>query len=422
MSRGLQLDSHPNPHLVTTAPDQTVEQLGTLLATPVFLFGPDLEIKASYPPRDAAHPQATDVLVRRARQLLSDEPLPRRAHLYDGDCSLCVSPIRCPGWSSQAGYLVIECPPDTPTPALTMRASQACEEIAAWMRWQRELDMARKNIARELALAVLTEDTGVTGFWAEKLRHLGVPLAPFYRPAVLHLLRSDTAGADPMAVLSFLQRAFEQADPQLYVGYRADACYCTHGCYCVFFPDRRLGGLQTAGVMSDLRRQLGRLHSSLGSPFIALVAEHSVGTDVVHRVFADLVRLLPVALREESEPAVHTPQRYSLQRLLASVDPEAADEFVTRIIGSLLDNDTAHGTGIVRTLAVYLESGCSVSGAASRLYFHRNTVRRHLQRAEETLGVSLNDPDARFQLHLAVSLLRQAGLRTAQQLGDAHSP
>lgn len=68
-------------------------------------------------------------------------------------------------------------------------------------------------------------------------------------------------------------------------------------------------------------------------------------------------------------------------------NPARAREFVEATLGPLATADPE----LQRVLLHYLREGCNVSRTATRLYTHRNTVLRRLQRAEELLPRPLAD-------------------------------
>lgn len=56
---------------------------------------------------------------------------------------------------------------------------------------------------------------------------------------------------------------------------------------------------------------------------------------------------------------------------------------------------------LLDTLASYLDHESGVAATATALGLHRNTVSTRIQRAQELLGVDMDDPEARLALHLA---------------------
>lgn len=74
-----------------------------------------------------------------------------------------------------------------------------------------------------------------------------------------------------------------------------------------------------------------------------------------------------------------------------------------QILGPL---DDAGEDEVLATLAAYLERACSTAQTARALGVHRNTVLQRVTRAERLLGVSLNQPDTRLALQLALRARR----------------
>jgi sugar diacid utilization regulator len=74
-------------------------------------------------------------------------------------------------------------------------------------------------------------------------------------------------------------------------------------------------------------------------------------------------------------------------------------------LGPLREHDLEHGGNLVACLRAYLSSGAELKAVAKELYLHRNSVRYKLRRISEITGLDLRDPEARFQLQLALRIL-----------------
>lgn len=73
----------------------------------------------------------------------------------------------------------------------------------------------------------------------------------------------------------------------------------------------------------------------------------------------------------------------------------------------LVDYDRERGSGLVRTLTVYFETGANASEAADRLFLHRNSLLYRLERIQSLTGLDLKDPDARLALQLGLLATRR---------------
>ena len=91
----------------------------------------------------------------------------------------------------------------------------------------------------------------------------------------------------------------------------------------------------------------------------------------------------------------------------AALDPEAARGVADALLGPL---DGRKGD-LVGSLAAWLGHHGQWDTAAAQLGVHRHTLRYRMRRVEEILGRSLDDPDLRAEIWLA--------LRVRQSVGDA---
>jgi sugar diacid utilization regulator len=119
------------------------------------------------------------------------------------------------------------------------------------------------------------------------------------------------------------------------------------------------------------------------------------------RGLADLSELQSDAGRER--PVVNE-REMPLQRLLRDhLDRAGAAAFLDELLGRLDAWDREHRSGLLQVLEAALDYPAHEE-AAQRCFMHRNTFRRRLRRAVEILGVSLDDPDMRLALHVALKL------------------
>jgi DNA-binding PucR family transcriptional regulator len=84
-----------------------------------------------------------------------------------------------------------------------------------------------------------------------------------------------------------------------------------------------------------------------------------------------------------------------------------AEAMVGDVLGPLLDYDARHHCDLVRTVEVLAGCGWSASRAAPRLFLLRNSVLYRRSRIEEITGRSLEDPEQRLLLTVALRLHRR---------------
>jgi purine catabolism regulator len=92
--------------------------------------------------------------------------------------------------------------------------------------------------------------------------------------------------------------------------------------------------------------------------------------------------------------------------LLRLVGAEHAHAFADSLLSSLEQHDATGRGDLVTSLTVWLEHHGQWDPAAARLGVHRHTLRHRLRKVEQLLGRSLDSPDARAELWLALRLRR----------------
>jgi sugar diacid utilization regulator len=95
-----------------------------------------------------------------------------------------------------------------------------------------------------------------------------------------------------------------------------------------------------------------------------------------------------------------------LRFLLDCRDTRQMEAFVRERLGPLADYDRTHRRGsLLETVAAFLEHDGSQANAASACHIHISTLKYRIARAAEVLGVAPHDPQTRYELRLAFSVL-----------------
>lgn len=92
--------------------------------------------------------------------------------------------------------------------------------------------------------------------------------------------------------------------------------------------------------------------------------------------------------------------------------PELADMLVRELLGPVLDLPGKEGRHLLTTLAVWIDTNCSVAHTANRLYCHRNTVLNRLNRLEVLLGRPLKGRATFVAVSLALTAWELTQART----------
>lgn len=93
---------------------------------------------------------------------------------------------------------------------------------------------------------------------------------------------------------------------------------------------------------------------------------------------------------------------YSLLYLIPS--GEEREQFLWRFAMPLQQADRKGGGRLVETLEMFFRCNGNIKLTSEKLYAHYNTIVYRLEKIQTILGVSLDDPEDRLQLHLAMKL------------------
>ncbi|MCW3007376.1 MAG: putative sigma factor, partial [Solirubrobacterales bacterium] len=102
----------------------------------------------------------------------------------------------------------------------------------------------------------------------------------------------------------------------------------------------------------------------------------------------------------QSDVPLHVDDHLADLALDAAREPLA--ELAARRLAPLQDRTDAARERLQETLLAWLELQGSAPAVARRLHVHPQTVRYRLARLREQLGDALDDPQARFELQLAL--------------------
>ena len=83
--------------------------------------------------------------------------------------------------------------------------------------------------------------------------------------------------------------------------------------------------------------------------------------------------------------------------------------FANGLLAPLAAQDARSHGRLMETLAAFVAANGNALHAAERLYIHRNTLKYRLRQIEKALGGSLDDPDLRLKLQLALYIRRLLG-------------
>ncbi|MEV4106989.1 helix-turn-helix domain-containing protein [Nonomuraea sp. NPDC049695] len=98
----------------------------------------------------------------------------------------------------------------------------------------------------------------------------------------------------------------------------------------------------------------------------------------------------------------------SFDLLLATLPASVRRSFRDHLLGPVEEYDARHGSELLRTLDIFLETCGSWQRTADELYVHVNTLRYRMQRIEELTGRRMSSMRDRTDLYLALRSGREA--------------
>jgi hypothetical protein len=159
------------------------------------------------------------------------------------------------------------------------------------------------------------------------------------------------------------------------------------GLICAIVPDAGAPGRR-----EELVGALGRRRAALGPVVPAAEAWQSA------RRARALHRLVSEELIQEQLPAAEE----HLAELMVHGDPGLAEDLAGTRLEPLESRSPSSRQRLLETLAAWLDHQGNVPQVAEALQVHPQTVRYRLAQLRELFGEKLEDPDARFELALAV--------------------
>lgn len=120
------------------------------------------------------------------------------------------------------------------------------------------------------------------------------------------------------------------------------------------------------------------------------------------------VREATVALQLEGDDLICDVEALGMSGLLAGIrDDLGASDFVTQVLGEVVDHDVRESSQLVATLRAYLAHGCRPGPAADELCIHRHTLTYRLERVRDLTGRDPRSGAHLVEFGLALALLER---------------
>lgn len=121
--------------------------------------------------------------------------------------------------------------------------------------------------------------------------------------------------------------------------------------------------------------------------------------------YSQAKRAINVANKLKKDNQIYFFEELGVYKLLYKIDKDEKDSFLENSIIPLLNYDKAHNTELLKTLRAFFEENGNLTNVAKKIYIHYNTVHYRLQRIEKITGLSLDNPDDKLNLEIALKML-----------------
>jgi purine catabolism regulator len=152
-------------------------------------------------------------------------------------------------------------------------------------------------------------------------------------------------------------------------------------------------------IQAEMTAATRRVYS-VGVSQVAASPEH------IPRLYEEARIALQVGRRLSGDGAVTDFGGLGLYRLISNVSPAELRSFVHDTLGPVLDLPEPGRGDLLRTLAVYFDTGFNVAESARLLHYHYNTMRYRIGKLERLLGEFADDAQAALRIGVALQILR----------------
>ena len=125
----------------------------------------------------------------------------------------------------------------------------------------------------------------------------------------------------------------------------------------------------------------------------------------IPRSFREAQQALEIGQRLFGDGKLHAFARLGIYRLFFYLyGQDELSDFYRETLGPLLDQDARNNGALIETLEGFFQCNGNLSETARTMHLHRNSLLYRLGRIEELLGRSLEDPELRLSLQIALKI------------------
>ncbi|HEX9134121.1 MAG TPA: helix-turn-helix domain-containing protein, partial [Ktedonobacteraceae bacterium] len=163
-------------------------------------------------------------------------------------------------------------------------------------------------------------------------------------------------------------------------------------------------------IFTRLERAQARLHQGNAAngglpPFTGGIGQLAKVVQRIPQSYREAQQALEIGRRLFGEGNIHSFARLGIYRLLFHLyGHEELSDFYQETLGPLLESDKHSNSALIETLEGFFRCNGNLSETARAMHLHRNSLLYRLGRIEELLGRSLEDPELRLSLQIALKI------------------
>lgn len=153
------------------------------------------------------------------------------------------------------------------------------------------------------------------------------------------------------------------------------------------------------------RLQQGKTGNGDLPTFTAGIGRLAKDVQQIPQSYREAQQALEIGRRLFGEGDIHYFTRLGIYRLLFYLyGHEELSDFYQETLGFLLESDRHSNSALIETLESFFHCNGNLSETARTMHLHRNSLLYRLGRIEELLGRSLEDPELRLSLQIALKI------------------
>ena len=255
-----------------------------------------------------------------------------------------------------------------------------------------------ESIMQDFLCNVVTNNYTTEHAIIEKANYLGYDITLPFEVVVLVWINAQTGSAEvlPAAFVSHIKQKVKEWSPRSIVSSLRNV-----ELFVLVDSDGTLGPQEIAERITEAAQ------NQIGSPYFCGIGKLAERPQDIKNSFSQAKETVGILQQMKRSNSIETYENLGAYSVLLGVRSISELEgFSLEILGRLMDYDNEKKGELLHTLTVFVTEKGSHEEIAKRLYIHVNTLKYRLQKIQDLLGMSLDNPEERFNVQLAIKALR----------------